>query len=326
MTHSIPLSLPGWLRASWPALICTIVLWSGLLASAQSFTGDPGCTGRPCPDVVPCRQCIGNWSDQFGGTWNITSDASYNVTGTVSTNVSGCVSQRYTVSGTISPSPGIFSSNGSTSISLTASNPQPGTDPNCEVAPQVTLTGNIENGGCDLVGPSAATENSVFGSFSTSFSKPADIPSGETTNFQGWSTGSYATVGQWRQVLTSNVNLDGRQVTEQPGFGAYQDTCTFSGSAVPPASLSGGVWNVSFYFPNNWDDDYVGYTTHAVTYYRMNFRPPCSTNVPQAMYVFTRGYNNSLSMYTNGSVGEGIPDYSNVTSTRDGQTMQKAWP
>jgi hypothetical protein len=318
--------LPGSFKTFSGTMVNMLIISIGLLAPTLSGQNTPGCTGRPCINAVPCDQCTGVWSDQYTGTWNINSDPSYNVRGYVDTNVPGCISHSWTVTGTITPVTSAFS-NGTTSISLTASNPLPPTDPNCTVAPTITLTAtNIENGGCDLVGPSNATLSSVLGNFNTTFTKPADMPSGETTNFQGWSTGTYATVGQWRQVLTTTPSLDGRQVTEQPGTGTYQDTCYFTGSAVPAASLSGGVWNVGFYFPNNWDDDYVGWTTAAVTYYRMNFRPPCSSNVPQGMYIFTQGTNNNLVLYTNGSVGEGIPDYSNVTSTRNGQTMQVAWP
>jgi hypothetical protein len=315
------------LRISLLSSICMIILLGGLSASAQPFfTGVPGCTTHPCQNVVPCMQCTGNWTDQFTGTWSITSDASYHVTGRVNTAVPGCVHEQYTVSGTIHPTSGAGSINGGTSVNLTASSPSPGTDPGCQVAPQVILTANFENDGCDLVGPSNAVETSVFGNFSTTFSKPADTPSGETTYFQGWSS-VYLTVGQWRSTLTTSLNLNGRQVTEQPGFGTYRDNCYFTGSTVPPASLSGGVWNVGYYSTNNWDDDYVGFGTGAVTYYRGNFRTPCSTNVPQQMNIYTHGQDSfSFVPYSNNSVGEGIPNYVSVKSTRQGQTMTKNWP
>ena len=306
-------------------LVLTFLTKSSL--SQPFLTGVPGCTSTPCQNVVPCMQCTGTWQDQFYGTWSITSNASRQVTGTVSTAVPGCAAHRYTVSGTISLFTGVGSLNGSTSLNLTASNPQPSTDAHCQVAPQVTLGGSIENDGCDLVGPSNAVETSVFGNFSTTFSKPADVPSGEVTNFQGWSSGSYATVGQWRSALTTSLNLTGRQVTEKPGAGVVSDSCYFAGSIVPQVSLSGGVWNVGYYFTNDWDDDYVGFTTATVTYYRQNFRPPCSTNIPQQMNIFTHGENSPISVsYSTSSVGEGLPDYNNVTSTRRGQTMTKKWP
>lgn len=318
-------SLP-YSRVFWIFLVAGTV--GALHVSAQPFfTGVPGCNSTPCQNVVPCMQCSGIWVDQYGGAWNITSNPSYQVSGTVTTTSEACISQQYTVSGSITPTSGYGSSNGGTSISLTASNPQPGHDPNCTVAQQVTLTGNIENDGCDIVGPTNAVEKSAHGTFNTTFIKPADIPSGEVTNFQGWSTGTYTTVGQWRSALTSSVNLNGRQVIEQPGYGTYYDHCYFTGSAVPPVSISGGVWNVGYYFSNDWDDDYVGFSTVAVTYYRQNFRTPCSTNVPQQMNIFANGENSGTYLpYSNSSVGEGIPNYVSVTSTRRGQTMTKNWP
>lgn len=236
-----------------------------------------------------------------------------------------CSGQTYSVTGTLSPTGGTSSTNGSSYISLTASSPSPGSNGSCFAASQVTLTGYIENNGCDLVGPTNATEASSLGSYSTTFSKTADLPTGETTNFQGFGTGSYATVGQWRQVLTTTVSLNGRQVSEQSG-GTVTDSCYFSGSAAPQASISGGWWNVGYYFANNWDDDYVGYSTGSVAYYRTNFRTPCSTNVPQAMYIAVSGTGGSTHYYTSGSVGEGIPDYVTATSTRNGNTQTVTWP
>jgi hypothetical protein len=272
-------------------------------------------------------QCTGSWQDEFATVWKITSNASQEVAGTATSHVVGCVSQKYTVSGTLTAVTGIPPANGFASVDLTASGPQPGTDPHCNVAPTVNLTGNIENDGCDLVGPANAVEVSVFGSFDTTFSKPTDVPSGETTNFEGWSSGTLATVGQWRGKLTSSLNLNGKQVAEMPTGGTITDSCYFTGSTVPRATLSGGYWNVGYYFTNDWDDDYVGFTTAAVTYYRANNRPPCSTTIPQEMVIYADGENSgSYIDYALGSVGEGIPNDVSVTSTRDGQTKMLNWP
>lgn len=113
---------------------------------------------------------------------------------------------------------------------------------------------------------------------------------------------------------------------EWPISGTYYDSCNFYGSSVPAASLTGGWWNVGFYYQNNWDDDYVGWPTDAVTYYRMNFRPPCSAQVPQGMYIAIQGQTGSSTQYASGYVGESIPNYADAASARDGQVSYTQWP
>jgi hypothetical protein len=293
---------------------------------AQSFFGVPGCDSTPCINPVPCAHCTGSWTDQDGGSWFITSDASGSVTGNLLTTLAGCTTQSYTVTGTIVPVSGNQFVNGAASITLNATDPRPGTGGACSVATYANLTGSIENNGCDLVGPLNASLVTSLNSTTTTFTKPPDIPSGEVTNFQGWSTGIYVTVGQWRQQLQASVGMNGRQVTESSGFGSVTDTCFFTGSSVPVASISGGWWNVGFYSTDNWDDDYVGNTTAGVTYYRQHFRPPCSTTVPQQMNIAVHGMSGDTDAYADNAVGEGIPDYVTVTSTRNGQTQTTTWP
>ena len=326
-------------RCDYAVRSCAVAALAMFFASvnAPAQIGVPGCTGTPCLNTVPCKQCTGRWTDDFGGTWNVTSSASDSASGTLFVNVQsfGCISQTYQVAGNLIPVAGTIA-NGYASISLHATNPVPGyggTGCRYNIATYADLTAAIQNNGCDLVTYSSSTLVTDRGTVNTNLSRPADLPTGETTAFVGWSTGAYATIGQWRSALTGGINppptFDGRQVTEAAA-GESSDTCHFEGSRFQPAGLSGGVWNVGFYFYNTWDDDYVGNLPAAVTYYRQNLRPPCSATVPQGMYIFTHGqygYEQSYeSLYTTGSVGEGIPDYTHIGSSRDGHTASKVWP
>ncbi len=292
------------------------------------FAAAPGCVGEPCIQPVPCNQCIGTWSDQFNGSWSITSNNSGTVTGTlVVNNASPCPKVSYTVTGTLTQNQGTSFYNGSSPISLHAASPSPSSGgQGCVIATYANLTGVIENVGCDIVGPSQAVlSTDIIASTNTNFVKSNDRPTGESTNFEGWSS-QYPAVAQWKGTLSGGVSYNGRQVTEEPGTGTTHDGCYFPGSIYPPAALSGGIWNVGYYLPSAWDDDYVGFSTSAVTYYRQNFRAPCSATISQAMAIYYDGQSLNTEIYVQGVLMLGIPSNSQVSSSRDGYTVVKTWP
>lgn len=113
------------------------------------------------------------------------------------------------------------------------------------------------------------------------------LPTGETTAFDGWDP-STVTIGKWKQTLSSTavdfigpVNFAGR-MTQEADTGDSSDTCYFPGSAVPPsAGLTGGTWNVNA--DNTWGDDFVGFSSGIVTYYRLQGRVPCGATHHQQM-------------------------------------------
>jgi hypothetical protein len=120
------------------------------------------------------------------------------------------------------------------------------------------------------------------------------------------------------------LNLDGRQVLEV-AYGSSTDSCFFSGSIVPPYQLSGGVWNVGYWpiGPSRWADDYIGYTTPAVAYYRQMFRIPCATSIAQTMRIgVTTGGSQDYKTHV---IGISLPDYQRVIAIRDGVSQSTAW-
>jgi peptidoglycan hydrolase-like protein with peptidoglycan-binding domain len=147
------------------------------------------------------------------------------------------------------------------------------------------------------------------------------LPSGETTTSNGWATGANATIHRWKQRLTpTTTNFRNCSVREaDPGGGT--DTCHFAGSAYAPfTGVTGGTWPVGA--RNAWGDDFVGWFTNAVTYYRTNGRAPCTASFPQSMRVVRPAGDvhyrrNQLTM----TIGT-----TTVDSTRDGQTQSKTWP
>ena len=300
------------------------------LPFAAHLAAQAGCTGLPCTNPVPCYNCVGSWNDGTGVTWSLTSDSSYNVSGTavLAPVVPGCPSVTYsTVSGSISQGFRQDGTQGYTSFTWTARNPSPsGSCGGYTPATYITDSGSIQNNGCDK---GSGTWTDSYGGGSFVMSKPPNVPTSEITTPVGFSTGIYATVGQFRQTLqgpTWPYGYDGRQVSEASN-GTPADSCYFPGSIVPPYALSGGVWNVDYYYSSNvWADDYVGWPTGAVTYYRQNFRPPCSGSAPQGMYIAIGGTSGSRQLYSAGSVGATIPDYAQVTVTRNGQNQSTVWP
>jgi len=69
-----------------------------------------------------------------------------------------------------------------------------------------------------------------------------------------------------------------------------------------------------------WADDYIGWNTTQVNYYRIHLTPssfPCAAQVPQAMYIAESGTSGVTSNYANGSVMQQLY-VDHVVSTRNG--------
>ena len=318
---------------SWTAL-AQLALWltfSACSVPAVAQFGQAGCATAPCVNPVPCENCSGTWTDDYGAIWGVTSEqavtwGTWSVTGNVSVPhpITGCPRINYTVSGSVTQTWGSDTAYGATSFTWQASNPSPSTI--CSgVTPftSVTYNGSIENNGCNK--GNGTWMNSSGGSGSFTMSKPPEVPSGELTTSVGWSSGYGGSVHQWRQVLQGPF-LAGRQVAESP-TGGDLDTCNWPDSGVDNFRVTGGYWNVGFFFwDNTWGDDYIGWTGARVTYYRTNMRPPCSASAGQGMNIAIQGRSGALHNYLVGSIGTGLPDSVTVTSSRAGQTVSTTWP
>ncbi len=315
------------------SLRIALVVLGGFSASqqltAQQLTGQPGCAAPQCLNPVPCANCNGVWTDDGRAVWNMDTQSNGSVTGSVTVPhpVQGCQSTVYSVSGSITKVYGGNTYRGYTSFTWTASNPMPSAQCGFYTpVSTVTHTGTIQNDGCDYGSGNYTTSSGLSGSFT--MTKPISLPDlspPEYTTGVGWgSVSPYETIHQWRQTINATGDFGGRQVKEGAASG-NTDSCWFSGSAVAPYGLSGGGWHVGFFSYNLWADDYVGWTSPAVQYYRSNLRIPCGGTAPQIMYMYTNGNSGSSAQYRQTSVGVGIPNFSEVTSSRDGQTATKTW-
>jgi hypothetical protein len=220
-------------------------------------------------------------------------------------------------------------------MQLSATNPTPTTS--CVEFTPVPVDFDVtnQNDGNDLGTGTYANQPGSSGP--VTFTKvPADVPASEATVAVGFGTGLAATVGQFRQTLNAiagdpNRSLfKGRQVSEATGFGSNFDNCWFPGSTVPKfSSVEGSVWNVGYYQVdppfvtslNVWADDYIGWNTTQVDYYRKRLKLssfPCSAQVPQSMYIATDGTSGSKTNYANDSVGASIISATQVSTNRAG--------
>jgi hypothetical protein len=305
--------------------VCGFLFWA--LCAASFSNAQVGCPSSGwCTNPVPAVNVAGTWIEP-GVTWNISSN-SMTVSGSVVVThpVWGCSAITYTVSGSITPASQTDSVQGSTAMNWLASSPSPsgacgGYTP---VATQ-TMTGTIQNNGNDFAygtwSQPAPGGGTIDGSFTMSKS-PTDTPSSETTNAVGFSAGLLATVGQFRQTLNATPGstdiFKGRQVSETTGSGSNYDNCSFPGATVPKwTGVQGSSWNVGYYAVNPpyitsdnvWADDYIGWNTAQVNYYRTRLTPssfPCEANVPQAMHIATNGTSGNKVNYANGQVGSKI--------------------
>jgi hypothetical protein len=125
----------------------------------------------------------------------------------------------------------------------------------------------------------------------------------------------------WHAQLTPvNINFAGSQVKEVAGA-AGTDTCWFMGSIYNPfTSITGGTWTVGA--NNFWGNDYVGWHSAAVTYYRNNGRAPCGQTMNQNMdFICSTGE----CLYKQNVLGSGFTA-TTVYSTRAGTTQTETWP
>jgi hypothetical protein len=303
-------------------------------AGAQPGCADPGY----CTNPVPVTNITGVWIDA-GSSWALSSSGN-SVSGTVTVAhpyPAICPPVVYTVTGSISPSSQVDYSQGRTGFNWTASSPSPSTE--CGTwtpIPWMIYYGNMQNNGNDLgigrylrpaepndpnaprTGPITVTKN------------PADIPTAETTQAVGFSTGALATVGQFRQTLVAGSGsadiFKGRQVSEATGDGTNYDNCWFPGSIVAKwTTVQGSNWNVGYYLflDNTWVDDYIGWNTAQVNYYRTHLQPssfPCEAKVPQVMKIAVNGTSGATAAYKSHWVGAQIY-VDHVTVNRDGQSQ-----
>jgi hypothetical protein len=254
----------------------------------------------------------------------------------------GCSNVTFTVSGSIFPSIQTDGTQGSTSFTFYGNNPSPaGTCGGVTPVPS-TFSGTIQNNGNDYA-PGTTWVNAGSGSGTTTMTKsPSDVPISENTRAVGFSSGIYATLGQFRQDLNASSGsadiFQGRQVFEATGFGTSYDTCWYVGSPTPKVTaVTGAAWNVGYYqvVPpstltlNEWIDDYVGFLTGSVTDYQSHWRgggsPLCGYRTPQVMYIAVAGTSGSSQTYSTDTIGEDV--YSDhVTSTRAGVSQNTNWP
>lgn len=149
-------------------------------------------------------------------------------------------------------------------------------------------------------------------------SQSSDLPTGEVTSGNGWRD---FTLHDWVQALTGEWNFGGRVVTERDPGGGGPDTCWFPLSEFASASsLTGGTWTV--YPDNRWGPDSVGWTHHAVDYYRNQNRAPCETSFGQDMEIDRPG--NSPVIYASHLLRMGIRA-TTVWSERAGQYAERSY-
>lgn len=307
-----------------------LTLGGSVAAMAQAGCGSGPYTS--CTDQIPATFLSGSWIELNGDSeWTLTANngspgTSGTVTGTVlvfppaSSNPGNCPVINYTASGSYTPS-SISSSEGSTSITWVATNPNPNTT--CDgytPVSKMTFTGTIANKGNDS--GTATYTNSSGGSGPTSLeTNLVQTPTGEAlslyTGFspQGWGASPYyITQLQINQLLQDTRSYDspdphndkfqGTQVYETAN-GTPNDACytaaqklglTYPGGAY---KIQGSVWNTGWQsgLGNTYGPDGVGWTTVGVSWYRSHLPSsafPCTATIPQAMTIVNNisGYGN----------------------------------
>jgi hypothetical protein len=320
------------------------------LSVRSQYPGPDGSSTGPIPNhSVPCRHFSGTWSDNFGtsNTYQITSSLVNNsLSGTANIahpGGSGCPRVNYQISGSITPTGGIPPFiRGTTTYALHITNPDQGLCNQVLPVP-VNFSGDLRNDGCDIAVGTWVNVGAP-GTGSISFSKPADLPTGESTTPVGWAS-AYPTVQQFRQELSgsnSNRPFDGRQVTEAAGS-SQGDTCFIPGGPLPPPpapqvpispfGVTGGWWSVGRYatpplhlLSNYWIDDYVGLLPYAVEYYRAQGKAPCDAWAQQFMKACSNGNNCVFSQqYRSTFISAGLTS-TQVYSGRDTHVVIRNWP
>lgn len=174
----------------------------------------------------------------------------------------------------------------------------------------MNYTGSVANKSNDRATGSWSRPLPGGGTLSGTFTldkNPRDIPINEITNAVGFSAGLLETVAQFRQQLVAGSGssdiFKGRQVTETTGAGPNFDNCRVEGvTSVPRYAINNARWNVGYYggLENWWVDDYIGWNTTQVNYYRTVLTPqsfPCGAQLPQAMVIAVDGSFGSTTQY-----------------------------
>lgn len=316
------------------------------VCAAFHANGQIGCQGTPsgpvvCNDPVPIVNLSGAWA-ATGEVWNVSASGG-SAFGTVSVQNPAapfsCPTIVYSVSGTLSPSFQTDNVPGFVNFSWNASNPNPaGACANFTPAPSMNYTGTVANKSNDRATgdwsrplPGGGTLTGTF----TLNKNPRDIPTNEITDAVGFSSGLLETVAQFRQQLVAGSGssdiFKGRQVTETTGTGPNFDNCRVEGvTSVPRYAINNARWNVGYYggLENWWVDDYIGWNTTQVNYYRTVLTPqsfPCGAQLPQAMVIAVDGSFGSTTQYKAHPIIVQLT-MTTVSSTRDGVTQAKPWP
>lgn len=310
-----------------------------------SAIGQVGCQGEPsgpvvCNNPVPPINLTGTWIAP-GEQWTV-SAAGGSVFGSVTVQNPAapfsCPAIVYSVSGSLTPSFQIDHVPGSVSFSWNASNPAPaGTCAGYTPTPTMSYGGTVVNKGNDRAAGTWSRPLPGGGTLTGSFTlnkDPRDMPTNEVTTGVGWSVGYLETVAQFRQRLVASSGsteiFKGRQVTETTGVGPNFDNCHVPGLSVPRFAINNARWNVGYYggLENWWVDDYIGWNTTQVNYYRQVLTPssfPCSAQLPQAMVIAINGDSGSTALYKTHPIMVQLT-LTTVSSTRDGVTQAKVWP
>lgn len=258
-----------------------------------------------------CTGLAGTWSDDYGYIWSLT-QSGFNVSGTVDVSIYCGPGATWNVSGS-------EDANGNFTL---AARPGTGTCTNN----LFTYSGNLSGIGCES--GSGEWQNDVGGSGTWNWSKPCDGPDSETTSTSvyGWGSGNTETAYQWSAIVVSDHGLyfGGRTVSESDA-GFASDSCYFQGSTIDQFTA---VPNNSAVIDNTQSStDLVGWTTNAVTYYRIQ-RP--SINLP--MPCNFNGYANEKMSCSSAAPIQystdqlsGVIDVTTVQSWRQGQSQTRTW-
>ncbi len=296
-------------------------------AVAQVYSG---CSAGPytsCVDQVPATYLSGSWIDSNDlAEWTLIGDnASFGVAGTVGPWVPYnpvlafpppplCPPVVFQITGSSYKPSSLSSSEGSTTFSWTASNPDPsGTCDGWTPVPSLTVSGTISNKGNDTA---SATWTSESGSGPWTMETNLLIaPTSETLALYqyyqsdgfGPTSGpnsGYQTVLFVTQNLADSTSSDppdpnnnkftGRQVYEVAGSGGSSDGCYTAAKALGltypggPYQILGSVWNVGGLYTgegNTYGNDQIGWQTTGVSWYRTALagKLPCTATLSQAM-------------------------------------------
>jgi hypothetical protein len=241
----------------------------------------------------------GTWLDNYGIIWYLTQNGA-SVSGTAYVGTS-CTSAFWSVSGSYDDG----------DLDIAAVNPW--WSDTCAL--YFYYNGSIHAPGCNT--GNGTWENEYYSGDPWFWAKPCDNPNSETSVPHGWN----GPTAKYGGTITGAAHpLGGRTVTEQdPGGG--NDQCWFLGSIMSPfESITGGTWPVAN--DNTYGDDWIGWSTADITYYRAQGRAPCETYIPQRMEIACAAgphayKNNSLYL---------LIDLDTLEVWRDGVNQYRGYP